>query len=61
MPKMFTIKKTAKESGLTEYFIRKLCLENKIIFVKSGNKHLINYEKFVDFLNSGETADVSKL
>lgn len=61
MPKMFTIKKTAKESGLTEYFIRKLCLENKIIFVKSGNKYLVNYDRLVEFLNFGETADVSKL
>ncbi len=61
IPKMKTIKETAKESGFTEYFIRNLCLRNKIIFVKSGNKFLINHDRFIDYLNAGESTCVTQL
>lgn len=59
LPHMVTIKELAaecKEKGIsvTEHFIRRLCVEDKICCVKAGSKYLINYDRFVDFLNGGE-------
>lgn len=50
-PRMLTIKQTAAETNLSYEFIRQLCLQKKIVFVKTGNKYLINLEKFIDYLN----------
>ncbi len=50
-PRMLTIKQTAAETNLPYEFIRKLCLQNKIVYIKTGNKYLINFEKFIDYLN----------
>ena len=61
MPRMFTIKETAKESSLAEHFVRGLCLQNKIAYVKAGKKFLINYDRFIDYLNAGESTRVTEL
>lgn len=53
-PTMLTIKETAKRTGLAEHYIRQLCLENKIVYRKAGTKHLINLEKFIEYLNGNE-------
>ena len=29
--------------------------QNKIVHIKSGNKFLVNVDKFIEFLNTGET------
>ena len=55
-PRMLTIEETAKRSGLAKYYIRSLCWQNKICHVRAGQKYLINFEKFIDFLNEGEPA-----
>ena len=55
VPVMGTVKEVASWSGLSEYYIRKLCWEKKIVFVRAGTKYLINYTKFIDFLNKGDT------
>lgn len=52
-PTMLTIKEVSECTKLSYNFIRQLCLNNKIIYVKAGTKYLINYEKFIDFLNTG--------
>ena len=52
IPCMLTIKEVALRTGLSQSFIRKLCKNNEIVFVKSGKKYLINYNKFIDFLNA---------
>lgn len=31
-----------------------MCKQNKIVHIKSGNKFLINVDKFVEYLNAGE-------
>ena len=54
IPVMKTIKESAKIVGLSEYFIRQLVLKNKIKFVKSGAKYLVNVDYLIDFLNTGE-------
>lgn len=56
LPHMVTIKELAAECrekgmAITEHFVRRLCLENKICHVKAGNKYLINYDRFIDYLN----------
>lgn len=59
-PRMMTIDQVVdnimredKNTAITRYFVRQLCLENKIVYIKAGQKYLINYDKFIDFLNSG--------
>lgn len=59
-PRMMTIdqvvnniKREDKDTAITRYFVRQLCIENKIVHIKAGQKYLINYDKFVDFLNNG--------
>ena len=32
-----------------------MCKQNKIVHIKSGNKFLVNVDKFVEYLNTGET------
>ena len=54
-PTMLTIKQTAEATNLSYDFIRKLCLQKKIVFIKTGNKYLINLEKFVNYLNGEST------
>ena len=53
MPKMMTIKEAAEVTGLPYSYIRKLCLNNEIIFIRSGNKYFVNMDKFSEFLNGG--------
>ncbi len=53
-PKMLNINDTCELSGLTEYAIRMLLKENKIVYIKIGAKYLINYDRFVEYLNNGD-------
>ena len=48
---MKTIKEISRLSGLSYYYIRNLCLNNQIVYVRAGNKFLINYDRFAEFLN----------
>lgn len=54
IPTMVSIKEASSRTGLSYDYIRKLCLQKKIVFVKAGSKYLINLEKLVIFLNEGE-------
>lgn len=54
-PEMVTIKTASERTGLSYDAIRRLCLTNQIVYIKAGCKFLINFGKFVDFLN-GEGA-----
>lgn len=51
VPRMIPIKTAAAESGLSYDRIRKLCLQKKIVFIRSGTKILINADKFAEYLN----------
>lgn len=55
IPTMLTIKQTAELTGLAQHYVRQLCLQNKICYVKAGNRYLINLERFVEFLDTGES------
>ena len=54
IPTMLTIKEAAEKTGVSYDCIRKLCLQNKIVHIRAGTKYLINFEKFVDYLNTGD-------
>lgn len=50
---MRTIKETATETGISYHCIRQWCLENKITYIRAGNKYLVNLDKLIEFLNLG--------
>lgn len=54
LPNMKSIKEMAQLTGLSYSFLRQLCLQNKIIHIRTGKKYLINYDRFIDYLNTGE-------
>ena len=53
-PRMRTINETAKETGCPAHAIRQLVKDRKIVFVLCGSKVLINLDKFIEYLNTGE-------
>ena len=55
IPTMLSIPDTAKRTGLSKTYIRQLCWDRKISFVKSGSKYLVNLEKLVEFLNTPQS------
>lgn len=57
IPRIRTIRETAKETGVSEYSIRQLVRENKIYYLKSGTRFLLNLDYFIDFLNGKYTDD----
>lgn len=58
LPRMRTIKETAEITGLHEYHIRQLVKQNRIVYITSGRKTLVNLDKFIEYLNQGEVASV---
>ena len=52
-PRMRTIHEVSEETGLSYNHVRTLCKNDKVVFIKAGNKFLINFDKFIDYLNSG--------
>lgn len=56
LPRMRTVRAAAAESGLAEYFIRRLIRTGKIRFVCAGRKYLINFDSLIAYLNDGEGA-----
>lgn len=60
IPTMKTLKEAAQITGLSYDHLRKLCLQDKIVYVRAGSKFLINMEKLVDFLNTGEKPEQLK-
>lgn len=51
---MITIKQAMELSGLPYYAIRKLCLDGKVGYVRSGTKYYLNRESFEAYLKGGE-------
>ena len=54
IPEMVSIRQAAARTGLSYDYIRKLCLQQKIVYVKAGTKYLVNFGKLIIFLNDGE-------
>lgn len=51
VPEMLTLDQTSKRSGFSYDTLRKMCLKNEIVYIKVGKKFLINWNRFVDYLN----------
>jgi len=51
IPEMLTLDQTSKRSGLSYDALRKMCLNNEIVYIRVGKKFLINWNRFVDYLN----------
>lgn len=60
IPTMLTIPQLLERFPALNYnFVRRLCVENKICYVRGGRgRYLINLEKFVDWLNGDEKGAV---
>ena len=54
MPTMKTVKEIMQETGLAYRHIIHLCQTDKVVYIKAGKKFLINYEKFIEYLNTGD-------
>ena len=54
IPTMLTINQAAERTGLPKTFIRQLIWDRKIVYIRSGQKYLVNLEKLCDFLNTPE-------
>lgn len=54
IPRMETIKNTAKIFGLPEYLVRQKVLSGEIVAISSGRRYLVNIDKFADYLNSNK-------
>ena len=48
---MLGIKEISSLTGVSEHHIRILCKTNQIRHIRAGTKYLINYEKFIEYLN----------
>lgn len=55
LPRLMTIKQVANTGIVTEYALRTLITQNRIPYVRIGNRSLINYEKLLEFLNVDTT------
>ena len=55
IPRMVPLQTLADESGISYKALWLMCNQNKIVHIKSGNKFLVNVDKFVEYLNTGET------
>ena len=55
-PTMVGLAEASRRTGVSYEFLRKLCLQNKIVYIKSGIRYLINLEKLVEYLNKGDQA-----
>lgn len=54
IPVMLKIKEAAKVTGLTEFRLRELIKENKIVYIRCGNRYFINMGKLAEYLNEGD-------
>ena len=54
IPRMVTIREAAAETGLSYDYLRKLCIQGRIVYVSAGSKRLINFDELLEFLNRGE-------
>lgn len=60
VPKMATIKETAKIFNLPEYFVRQLVKNGQIVAIKSGRKTFVNLNKFAERMNAGNISVVEE-
>lgn len=50
---MITLKQATEITGCSYFFLRNLCLQGKIKYVRSGTKYLLNKKSLLEFLGEG--------
>lgn len=55
-PRMRTIRQAAHEAGVPEHWLRQAVKDNRVVYVKAGNKALVNFDKLIEYLERGEQA-----
>ena len=50
---MVSIKEASQRSGISYDFIRKMCINKQISYVRAGSKCLVNWRLFQEYLNKG--------
>ena len=51
---MWTLKVASEKTGLPYSVLRRLCLERKIVHIKSGVKYYVNADALLAYLSKGE-------
>lgn len=54
IPQMWSVREAADKTNTATSFIRKLLRDNKVRYVKTGTKYLINAESLCDYLTKCE-------
>lgn len=54
VPRMETIKNTAKLFGLPEHLVRQKVLSGEVVAISAGRRYLVNVDRFADYLNSNK-------
>lgn len=50
IPQMWTVNEAAEKTNLTPFFVRELIHQNRIKYIRTGRKYLINAESLCDLL-----------
>ena len=53
IPTMLTINEVSDRTGISRDAIRKMVLSGELAHIKVGKKYLVNFNRFVEFLNGG--------
>ena len=48
--KMVTLKEASSRTGVSYGWLRKMCINGKIVHIRTGNKDLLNWDRLVDYL-----------
>lgn len=51
IPEMVTIREASNRTGVSYDYLRKMCINNQIAYIRAGVKYLINFGKLVEYLN----------
>jgi len=57
IPEMLTIAEVAERTKLAKHYVRNLVLSGKVVHVRCGKKYLINFQRFINFLQEGDTIE----
>ena len=54
IPCMITINEAAQIVKLAKYHIRQLVLQDKVKYIKTGRKYLLNLDSLINYLQNGD-------
>lgn len=57
VPEMVSLNEASRRTGLSYDLLRRLCLTNEIVHIKTGVKYLVNFPRLCDYLNGGGRND----